>query len=412
MSSKNTDPVSSSQQCPHFFKKNCGGCAFLHVSYQDQIAAKKYKVSSLLSNALRKLPPKVRPDLKRVIKEIVASPAPLGYRASAKLTLHQDKSGKQIIGLFAQGTRTVVSTAGCLANTQSVNELVQKMFAGFERSGLKFFDHSSTAFQKNCLKYLTVRTGAAQHFDPKQSAVIISHTGVDKQAIAKWMETLGLEALSVYESRLAKDDGDSLTGRTTTHVFGPETFPYQLIDRTFHISPASFFQANHRLAADLIACATGFERDGDTLLDLYGGFGAYSFAAKDRFKEIYVVDGNSAAIQAANAHAREHRVEHLKACNEMCEAFLRRLPDHVSNRVTHVLVNPARNGLSADVLKAVTSDSFRYVRELHYISCSPPTFARDALGLIESGFKLEELTPFDMFPQTDHVEIVAKFSRG
>ena len=194
------------------------------------------------------------------------------------------------------------------------------------------------------------------------------------------------------------------------HVTGPESFSYLLADRIFSISPVSFFQANHSLAADLIKYATSFQKNGDVLLDLYGGFGAYSFAVLDRFKEIIVVDGNSAAVQAANAHAKEHGINHLKAVNDSCENFLeKKLSLEQAKRVTHLIVNPSRTGMSPDVLKAISPASFPSLKELHYISCSPPTFARDALSLMRFGLTLTDLVPFDMFPQTDHVEVGAKF---
>ena len=367
----------------------------------------------MLNNVLRSLPSKKKPDLRKVVKNIVPSPLPMGYRASAKFTLHEDKGSRKVVGLFTQGTRTVVSTTGCPANSELVNSVVDKLFANIGSLALKFFDHSTTTFQKNCLKYLTVRTSPSIGSTPGQAAVIVSHTGIDKQTLIKWIEASGLEQLCVYESRLAKDDGEAITGRQTSHVCGPVTFPYVLTERTFHISPVSFFQANHSLAADLIAYATDFKEDGDVLLDLYGGFGAYSFAAKDRFQEIFVVDGNAAAIKAADEHGKEHSVNHLKAFADTCEHFLeKKLSLETSRRITHVIVNPSRTGMSADVLKSLAPESFPSLKELHYISCSPPTFARDTLSLIRAGFDLTDLVPFDMFPQTDHVEIAAKFFRA
>ena len=404
-----------SQHCEHFLKRNCGGCAYLHVPYKDQLAAKEQSISSMLNNVLRSLPRAKKPDLKTIIKSIVPSPSPMHYRTSAKLTLHEDKSGRKVVGLFTQGTRQVVSTSGCPANSELVNRIVDQLFADVSKLGLKFFDHNMTSFQKNCLKFLTVRTSpgpSAGSSAQGHAAVIISHTGIDKQALTKWVEDAGLRNLCVYESRLAKEDGESITGKETKHVCGPENFPYFLIDRNFLISPASFFQANHSLAAELIACATDFKAAGDVLLDLYGGFGAYSFAAKDRFKELIVVDGNTAAIKAANEHAKNQGILSVKAFADTCENFLeKKLSLEISRRVTHLIANPSRTGMSLDVLKTLNPENFPHLKELHYISCSPPTFARDALRLVESGYALTEVVPFDMFPQTDHVEIAAKFTR-
>ncbi len=401
------------QDCQHFFKRKCGGCSFLHIPYADQLAAKQQQVAGMLQSTFRSLSGRKKPDLKVVLRDIVPSHLAMGYRASAKFTLHEDKSGRKTVGLFTQGTRTVVSTTGCPANSELVNKLTQTLFANIADTDLKCFDHSTTTFQKNRLKYLTIRTSPSTGTMAHQTAIIISHTGIDKQALIKWIEATGLDQLCAYESRLTKEDGEALMGRLTKHLSGPKTFPYLLTDRTFRISPVSFFQANHSLAADLIKCATSFQKKGGILLDLYGGFGAYSFAVKDIFKEIIVVDGNPAAIQAAHAHAVDHGITHLIAVNESCETYLeKRMPLETANRITHLIVNPSRTGMSVDVIKSISLETLPLLQELHYISCSPPTFARDALSLIGSGLTLTEVVPFDMFPQTDHVELVGKFMRA
>jgi 23S rRNA (uracil1939-C5)-methyltransferase len=402
--------IDPNQNCGHFFKKQCGGCSFLHVPYSVQLAAKQEKITSILNSAFRSLPSRKKPDLKKIVKSIVPSPSSMGYRTSAKFCLNEDKHGKKTVGLFTQGTKSVVSTTGCPANADIVNQLIAAMFKDLPALDLKFYDHSSSTYQKNRLKFLTVRTSPAPISLAEHAAVIMSHTGVDKQVLIQWMKSSGLQNLCVYESKLTKEDGEAFTSRNVNHVSGPETFPYNLNERLFQISPVSFFQANHSLAHNLIAYVVDFKQHGDVLLDLYGGFGAYSFAAKDMFKDVIVVDGNSAAIQAANKHAQTHGIAHLKAFSDTCENFLeKKLSLETARRITHLIVNPARTGMSLDVLKMIGVETMSHLKELHYVSCSPPTFARDALTLIDSGFTLTELVPFDMFPQADHVEIAAKF---
>lgn len=401
------------QFCDHFVKRKCGGCSFLHIPYPDQLAAKQKQIVSIVSAALRPLSAALKPDVRAIVQTIVPSPQPMGYRASAKFCLHEDRAGKTFVGLYQQGTKVVVDTTGCPANVQSANHLLQNMFHDRALVPAKLFDHGDRSFQKNRLKFLTLRTSPLSEGTGMAGAVIISHTGVDRQALATWLQKAGLGDLCAYESRLAKPDGDSITGRFVTHLSGPETFPYQLNGQIFNISPVSFFQANHSLAAELIKEATRFQADGDVLLDLYGGFGAYSFAAAARFHEIKVIDGNQSAIAAANRHASETGAPLLKAFAETCENFLeRKLAPETANRVTHMIVNPSRTGMSSQVIKAIYPAVLPQLKELHYISCSPSTFARDAVSLLNQGYRLTSIVPFDMFPQTDHVELVAKFAVG
>lgn len=409
---KESNTSSSSQFCAHFTKKKCGGCSSLHKPYQEQLAAKQAKVKTLLEQALKFAPEHIKNSALNAMQPIVPSPKTMGYRASAKFCLHEDRYGHRAIGLYMQGSRVVVDTAGCPANVDLANVILKKMFAKRSIIPARFYDHQGRVFQKARFKFLTIRTSPSGNGTNRDAAVIISHTGIDKKAIAKWLDLAGLKDLTVYESRLTKADEDNFTGRYIDHVSGPETFPYLLNDQTYQLSPAAFFQANHSLGPGLIAGATSFQQEGDVLLDLYSGFGAYSFDLAGRFKKIFIVDGNSAAIKTANDHAKKIGVSHLEAHADMCENFLEaKLPTEMAPRVTHVITNPSRSGMSPRVIRLLEPSKLPNLKELHYVSCNPETLCRDIKLLLTHGLVLTSIQPFDMFPQTDHVEVVAKFSR-
>jgi 23S rRNA (uracil1939-C5)-methyltransferase len=403
----------SSQFCAHFTKKKCGGCSNLNIPYQEQLKAKQAKVEALLIEALKFAPEDVQKSARKAMQPIVGSPKPMGYRASAKFCLHEDRYGHKAIGLYMQGSRVVVDTAGCPANVELANIILKKMFTKKSNVPARFYDHQGRVFQKGRFKFLTIRTSPSGKGTNRDAAVIISHTGIEKRALTKWLELSGLTDLTVYESRLTKADDDNFTGRYIDHVSGPETFPYLLNDQTYNLSPAAFFQANHCLGPGLIAGATSFREEGDVLLDLYSGFGAYSFEIAKRFKKIFVVDGNTAAIKTANAHAKAIGIEHLEGHAMFCEDFLEsKLPQEMAARVTHVIVNPSRAGMSPRVVRRLEQPKLPHLKELHYVSCNPETLCRDIKLLLTHGLTLTSIQPFDMFPQTDHVEVVAKFSRN
>lgn len=334
----------------------------------------------------------------------------MAHRASARFCLHEDRNGHKVVGLYQQGSRVVVDTAGCPANVALANEVVRRLFEDKGLVPARFYDHQDAIFQKDRLKFATIRTSPSGGGTIDDAAVIISHTGVDKGAMVGWLDRAGLSSLCVYESLLAKANGDSITGRSISHVSGPETFPYRLAGEVFAISPASFFQANHSLATALINAATAFAEDGDALLDLYGGFGAYSFHVRRRFKDIVVVDGNKAAIAAMSQHAKRIGASNMKGVADFCEHFLESaLPAATAERVTHIIVNPSRTGMSQPVRRRLSREAFPSLRAVHYVSCSPATFARDAKDLLRAGLTLASLEPFDMFPHADHVEVLGIF---
>jgi 23S rRNA (uracil1939-C5)-methyltransferase len=180
---------------------------------------------------------------------------------------------------------------------------------------------------------------------------------------------------------------------------------------------SAFFQANATLA-DAFVARVGEEigRAGEpagAVLDLYGGFGAYTASAEGRFARAIVVDANAAAIAMVPAVVGEAARSKVTGVASSVERFLAHgLADATRREVTHVVVNPPRTGLSDTVRAALAGPGFEALREIVYVSCDPATLGRDVRALArEGGFRLVRATPFDMFPQTGHVEVVATLVR-
>ena len=438
--------ATTDQACRHFTRGRCSGCTRLPQPYPAQLAVKGDYVRAMLADVLAADGATLHP--------VTASPRPMGYRSSVKLCLSGDREGRVAAGLYQVGSKTVVPTTGCPAQTDEVNRLVAQLlgtggsrdqrrgpaaagaaYAGSppgrqarggraapgargrsDRPGARrgpafrlppFYNHRSRVFQKGRVKFLTIRAAPGGDL-----AIILSHTGVAKPVLTAWLEAAGLAGLCAYESWLTPADGDLPVGRHVAHLSGPAHFRFALAGRTFGLAPTSFFQANNALAPALVAAAIDFAAPGDVLLDLYGGFGAYSFAAAPRFARRIVVDGNAAAIDAAQRAAATGG-DDLTAVATFCEPFLADagagLAPADRARVTHVLVNPPRGGLSRRVVTELSQERLPRAAELHYVSCNPETLARDAAALRAHGWRLRDAKPFDMFPQTDHVEVVARF---
>lgn len=386
--------------CRHY--KVCTGCTQLQQPYAAQLAAKEQFVTHQLATVLTPA---------SELRPIMPSPNPLGYRASAKLCLHADSLERWSIGLYKKGSKLVVPIPGCPAHVPGINKLLDKIFALRGRVPAPLYNHKGRSFQPGKLKFLTIRQGGSEG-RLEQQAIILSHTGVDASSMRDWLKASGLSKLCTYHSQLSREDGDDIIGKHIAHLSGPEHFQMTLGNQVYALTPMAFFQANYSLSPALIAAAGDFSDErGDVLLDLYGGFGAYSFPLAERFAEIYVVDGNQAAITSAQSHAQSRGVAHVKAEAAYCERFLADLPDSVARRVSHIIVNPPRSGLSAQVVRSLDRRNFPRLKALHYVSCNPQSLARD-LALLTAkgkmgGLRLASVQPFDMFPQTEHVEVVA-----
>ena len=143
----------------------------------------------------------------------------------------------------------------------------------------------------------------------------------------------------------------------------------------------------------------------DAVLDLYAGVGLFSvsLAAGGHTGEISAVEGDRAAGGDLQTNARPF--ERLRPFVTSVEAFLSspRTPDAQT-----IVVDPPRTGLSKAAGAAIIT---RAAPRIVYVSCDPPTLARDARRLLDAGYAIELVRAFDLFPNTPHVETLIVFRK-
>jgi 23S rRNA (uracil1939-C5)-methyltransferase len=197
---------------------------------------------------------------------------------------------------------------------------------------------------------------------------------------------------------------------TEEHVLlGREHITESLGGLTFQVSANSFFQTNTVQAERLFAivaeaCAL---QGHETVLDLYAGTGAISLLLARRAARVYGIELSAAAVADAGRNARANGIDNC--------TFL-------TGEVRHVLPTLANDGVRPEVVvadppragfhpKALTTLATLAPGRLVYVSCNPSTLARDIADLVRQGYRLEWVQPVDMFPQTPHIEAVARLSR-
>ncbi|HYX34621.1 MAG TPA: 23S rRNA (uracil(1939)-C(5))-methyltransferase RlmD [Oligoflexus sp.] len=381
-----------------FFGK-CSGCSLQQFPYVKQLFDKTRLVRQQLG---RFVPAGKNPD--EVIHPVVPSPAEFGYRTSSKLCLSEDELGRRSMGLYARGTKKVVDIPGCPIHHTAINKLVQRLFGPGQPIPAPFYQHSRKGFQPGRLKFLTVRYSP----EGESFGLILSHTGVPRADLEAWAQKLRMPHLSLYESLLSREDEDLVISRDVKYLAGDPVFTYVLDGRRYPLDPMAFFQANSSLVTTFIQhIVEGLA--GDQLLDLYGGFGTYTMAAASSFQKIHLVEANPHATEAASKVAREAGLTQVQCSAASVEDVLKKLlKGSAAQQVTHMIVNPPRGGLSPQVLTALSQSGWQRLQRLHYVSCNMETLQRDLQVLTRQGFEVESITPFDMFPQTEHIELVAK----
>lgn len=384
--------------------RKCSGCSRMQFPYVKQLHDKTKAAREALA---RYLPLNESPA--ELVRPVTPSPAELGYRTSTKLCLGEDAFGRNAVGLYERGTKKIVPIPACPVHHPAINHLVAKLTGGRTPMPAPFYDHMKRTFQVGRLKFLTVRHCPATD----AFGVVLSHTGVAREDLARWAALVAQPNVSFYEAPLAKADDDLVLSDRASHLAGPPDLPFAIGDRTFRLSPLAFFQANFALTGRFVEHITD-GIGGGTLLDLYGGFGAYGLAAAERFKRTFVVDANQHAVDGAKRALDAQPVKGAAAVKSGVEIFLeKRLTPADRKAVTHVIANPPRGGLSPRVKAQLEGTSYPALTGLTYVSCNLDTLKRDLATLTGKGrWRIESVVPFDMFPQTDHLELVVKMTRA
>ena len=175
----------------------------------------------------------------------------------------------------------------------------------------------------------------------------------------------------------------------------------------FRITGTSFFQ-NNTAGAEHLVRLVGEAADvgeNDTLLDAYAGGGLFAATVGRQAGRVLAIETGASEARDLQANLNRARVDEYRIVQAPAEQAVERLDEYWDV----VIADPPRRGLGADGLEAVTAAE---PRTLVYVSCDPASLARDTALLAEWGYELDWVTPVDMFPQTFHIECVARFARA
>jgi 23S rRNA (uracil1939-C5)-methyltransferase len=167
------------------------------------------------------------------------------------------------------------------------------------------------------------------------------------------------------------------------------------------IEPESFFQGNRHLVSGLVAGAVGAER-GELAFDLYAGVGLFSLPLSRHFARVVAVEDERRAATLGRVNSKTNGCDNVTYLRATTEQFLQQNKE----RPDLVLMDPPRLGARPAIPMLLKLRANRLV----YVSCDPQTLARDLRQLVDGGYAVEQVEGYDMFPQTYHVECVARLA--
>lgn len=195
-----------------------------------------------------------------------------------------------------------------------------------------------------------------------------------------------------YKDLLSKHKIDSLYINDKL-VYGSKYITYSLNDTKYTIFPKSFFQVNYDSMTSLYDIIKEYASGGNKLLDLYCGTGTIGIYLKDKYKSITGIEINESSILNANINKRINNINNINFI--LGDSKIAK-----NDNYDTIIVDPARNGLSSEVVKFLNESK----SEIIYVSCNPSTLKRDIQLL--NNYEIVKISIVNMFPKTKHIECV------
>ncbi len=379
------------RECP--VGKACGGCAFWHMDYREELRLKAQRVRDALIRIGGVDPGEV---------PILGGTTYLGYRNKAQYPVAPGPDGP-VAGFFRAGTHSVIPVQRCLIQPEQADAAREAVLAWMRRWNVPAYCERA---HTGLVRHIYVRTSS----DGRALVCVVGSGGVPAHAedLTERLRAAvpGLRAVLWNENR---SRGNVVLGREFQTLLGDGILEETLCGLRFRLSAGAFFQVNREQAERLYETAlslAGLTAD-DTVLDLYCGTGTITLCAARQAGKAYGVEVVEAAVADARENAARNGIANAEFfCADAGQAAQRFAGEGIHPDV--ILVDPPRKGLGPEVVDAMAQMA---PQRIVYVSCDPATLARDVRRLAACGYQARTVRAVDMFPRCAHVETVVLLAK-
>ncbi|MDR2903094.1 MAG: 23S rRNA (uracil(1939)-C(5))-methyltransferase RlmD [Clostridiales bacterium] len=387
-------PLKIAPDCALF--GSCGGCAYQHIRYRDELLFKETMVRTLLDGVL---------TAPYDFQGIVPAPSPAGYRNKMEYTFgDEEKGGALCLGMRKKGSfYEAVNVRPCKIAPADFGEILQTTLDFFKATPEQFYHRMK---QTGTLRNLVLRKG----FFTDEILVNLVTTSDLKTDLSPWAEAVLKCSLSGKIAGILhtvnNSPADAVKMDALRTLYGQDCLTEKLCGLSFKISPFSFFQTNSRGAALLYATAKEFAGDctDQILFDLYCGTGTIAQMMSAGAKKVTGIELVAEAVEAAKENAERNKIDN---CDFIAGDVLA-MVDCLAERPDTIILDPPREGIHPKAIKKIIAFG---APTLVYISCKPTSLAQDLAVFTANGYRVVKVKCHDMFPRTGHVETVVLLRR-
>ncbi len=383
--------------------KKCGGCQLQHTNYETQLKIK----SDIIKDCFYKIA-----GLNVSVENGVKSDSEYGYRNKIQFPI-RSVNGENKIGFFAENSHRIVEVESCPIQQGEAKDILLCFKKFISENGVSCYNEQT---KKGVLRHVVMR-----NIGNAVSIIVV----INGKTLPKTDKLISILQSKFNEFSLFINentgDGNAILGSNYTKIYGEDFYYKEEFGIKYPVMCQSFMQVNNDVKTKLYTAVLNEIKGVNdlTVIDAYSGAGVMTAMLAKESKKAIGIEIVKEAVDSANILAKENGLESkMENICAPCEDVLPSVISEVSKGGGNVIVvlDPPRKGCDIAVLNAILKEK---PNRVIYVSCSPQTLARD-VGILtnklvydgnqlvkndgESLYEIESITPFDMFPQTKHVE--------
>lgn len=353
-------------RCPYF--NVCGGCQLQHMTYDEQLRFKTLNIKKTIKKIC---------NLEIEVKDCVACSNVFNYRNKMSFSVKNNKGG-----LLKHNSNDIVEITQCPLTSGNINKILGIFKKYIKQNKIKD------------VKNLVVRDINNQ--------ILVGVVTKQHINLLPFFEALSsqFDQIGVYEVINTRKDSVVLSGKTY-HVAGIKEIQINNFNLTYSVDLLGFHQTNLEIQNKLYEKVLEYVDENSTVLNGFSGQGLLSAIIAKKAKQVIGIEINKSSHLSAEKLKKENKISNLK---NICGDFFKEIKN-LKAKTDTLILDPTKKGCGKQVMQEING-----FENIIYISCNPIALCKD-LNVIKENYIIEEIIPFDMFPNTVNVETLVKLKR-
>ena len=382
----NTDRVKPI--CPYFGK--CGGCQLQHLKYESALNFKRQEVQNAITHI-----GKINYEVERCF------PSNKQFYYRNKLALPVDVKTRSV-GMFRTSSHSIVPIENCYIQEEWCKNIIDIFNTYLKTINVSIYNEETG---EGLIRHLVVR----QANNKLLITVVVNGDSLPNyeyliKELDKKFDNYGLNI------NINKTNSNIILTEKYKHIYGLQNIEIEEYGIKYNINNASFMQVNDYIKHAIYDSVLSEIKEDDIVVDAYSGAGLLTAIISKKCKYSYGIEIIKPAVDVANSLKMCNNIPNM---NNICGDTTIELPKLIKKigKDFLVVLDPPRKGCSKEVMATLAKVE---PRKIVYISCNPSTLARDLYNFNELNkkYKITKIQPFDMFPNTKHVETLVVMEKN